>query len=1534
MSELPVHKYRRDKLEGAIKGIDKLSPEIKANPEVSEAIKEVRKQINELKGKVQEENYDELKRPTEASLSDLNKSIKKAENEISSKAAEGLNMLKIDSIEKEINSFPVEFKNAPYVKNKIDTIFGTFLELKNTPSLYDAKKKGITDLVHELRGLKHIVEAQFNELNSLEKNFKSLSPEISSDSRIKPLIADIFGEINYLRGKVGSDEYNKDKINDKLKAYKSVEPFVNSLSERNRTFEKFQKQAREFVGSKGPKNAEILYDFFSLDKEDVGDAEKLAASLAQMMLEGDGLTLTQILKFADTYKDKDEKTVSEETIKKWVKEIDENTSGKVDGTKIEGSMPVGMQEAIRGQLKGPNTLKMMQVASERYQAELNDYLAGVDNEKPLSELGFTDDDWFLNWKDDAGEGLEKLNFTNQEAKLVFLEAYTTLLAGVIKDPGQLDAKEWSLGWWWLAIIASGLLGSGLFTYRWFFGPEKTAKLFERSTKPISSFVKNLWVNNNLYKSTNDTLSDVYRSYIDGNIKLIYARMALKKGGKVRVGVDEYGPLSYEEGLARISAIKAAVGSSEKEGRLTKVGLSSVNDQRYAGTIGLTRYVQNLARAPGGVFGMVLRPNMWRYESSWGRKIPGGIGRFAILASAYSTSGSSLLLLPFSYRTVLGSTLRLPNTRLRGYQIESDGKKRMPLTDQNAADKGIEYIAKMLDRSPELARLTCSDAERKSAIELLNKYVQDVPNTNPTGNYTEKEALDLIGDALDGRGPKLNRAELRIFTIQAIYLLKGESGLVQRNVIDNFIDRINKYRLVYTASHDELDKLYERILHHEKDLYGPEELKLLVADIESFYQGENIAVTDMSGRNITRREEVFLPATTRVTITAEMAEAIVVDAAAWLKRQTSTTTKEMFARYINTQLAGRGAPASYSIYNRFCVEWESDALRRGGLYELVEKIDNGDITNEEELTHAIDVLTEDPKYASTPPERKSEFRALLIARLATHINNVTAAIQSNNCFESAKSHTEAQKALTEIISKPAHRAVVISIIPGSYEADYGKPELKESVVQNYVRTRWESWIDTIITDIKTNCDSNPLSDATWISIQDTIQKCDDGRRIQLLQYFQGKLETLAAQNNVDAVTRENRKKAIKILREQVLPLLGLDVKDNLVAFLDKQESEMKDMDLQREVEQLKNDITDDPLEDEVESRFTDTMKKCGDRSIQGLELIKHFERELKVVASSQDPQRQMLREEALQLLELHIMPRLTRTPKAELGIYITTQRNSINPNTLTPTTTTINAPSIIPPPPPRESAPEATSAAPAVPAESGDTPKEDIVKLKSDIERSPIKRGIKARILRVLDDKAVTDTKKDELVNKYIGSLKAIIRDEANTLGDRRSAIRALQETMVTGRLQTVENTQLTKYCERAEVAIKALESTLERARVNSEALAQKIESLFKDETTLDGRRTALRSLMSDERISPFMKNDIDTMLPEGGVVTEATITGCVHRILLGQQGIALDVGEGIAQAHRRLIADHDVLAKINGSLRSAQVAEVTENVTENVTIKH
>lgn len=85
-----------------------------------------------------------------------------------------------------------------------------------------------------------------------------------------------------------------------------------------------------------------------------------------------------------------------------------------------------MQEAIKDQLRGPNTLKMMQVASARYQVELNDYLNGVNNEKPLSELGFNNDEWFAN---DAGE---KLGLTKQEAKLVFLEEYTSTLAEVIK----------------------------------------------------------------------------------------------------------------------------------------------------------------------------------------------------------------------------------------------------------------------------------------------------------------------------------------------------------------------------------------------------------------------------------------------------------------------------------------------------------------------------------------------------------------------------------------------------------------------------------------------------------------------------------------------------------------------------------------------------------------------------------------------------------------------------------------------------------------------------------------------------------------------------------------------------------------------------------------------------------------------------------------------------------------------------------------------------------------------------------------------
>jgi hypothetical protein len=99
-----------------------------------------------------------------------------------------------------------------------------------------------------------------------------------------------------------------------------------------------------------------------------------------------------------------------------------------------------MQEAIGDQLKGPNTLKMMQVASARYQVELNDYLNGVNNEKPLSELGFNNDEWFAN---DAGE---KLGLTKQEAKLVFLEEYTSTLSEVIKMASNQEKSKGFIEW--------------------------------------------------------------------------------------------------------------------------------------------------------------------------------------------------------------------------------------------------------------------------------------------------------------------------------------------------------------------------------------------------------------------------------------------------------------------------------------------------------------------------------------------------------------------------------------------------------------------------------------------------------------------------------------------------------------------------------------------------------------------------------------------------------------------------------------------------------------------------------------------------------------------------------------------------------------------------------------------------------------------------------------------------------------------------------------------------------------------------------
>ena len=55
--------------------------------------------------------------------------------------------------------------------------------------------------------------------------------------------------------------------------------------------------------------------------------------------------------------------------------------------------------------------------------------------------------------------------------------------------------------------------------------------------------------------------------------------------------------------------------------------------------------------------------------------------------------------------------------------------------------------------------------------------------------------------------------------------------------------------------DHLDTLYERILSHDEKKYGPQEMELLVRDIEPFYRGDNITVTDLQGKAVPH-ESIF------------------------------------------------------------------------------------------------------------------------------------------------------------------------------------------------------------------------------------------------------------------------------------------------------------------------------------------------------------------------------------------------------------------------------------------------------------------------------------------------------------------------------------------------------------------------------------------------------------------------------------------------------------------------------------------------------
>lgn len=67
--------------------------------------------------------------------------------------------------------------------------------------------------------------------------------------------------------------------------------------------------------------------------------------------------------------------------------------------------------------------------------------------------------------------------TDQEKKLVFLEAYTSVLAAVIKNPdevGKLISISGIPWWLWLSMIGGGLaLGTAPFFY--LLGRERTLK---------------------------------------------------------------------------------------------------------------------------------------------------------------------------------------------------------------------------------------------------------------------------------------------------------------------------------------------------------------------------------------------------------------------------------------------------------------------------------------------------------------------------------------------------------------------------------------------------------------------------------------------------------------------------------------------------------------------------------------------------------------------------------------------------------------------------------------------------------------------------------------------------------------------------------------------------------------------------------------------------------------------------------------------------------------------------------------------------
>jgi len=265
-----------------------------------------------------------------------------------------------------------------------------------------------------------------------------------------------------------------------------------------------------------------------------------------------------------------------------------------------------------------------------------------------------------------------------------------------------------------------------------------------------------------------------------------------------------------------------------------------------------------------------------------------------------------------------------------------------------------------------------------------------------------------------------------------------------------------------------------------------------------------------------------------------------------------------------------------------------------------------------------------------------------------------------------------------------------------------------------------------------------------------------------------------------------------------------------------------------------------------------------------------------------------------------------------------------------------------------SSPEPSNSTPEPPKDSTTATPEnttktiDIVKFKETIARNPLELGVKANFKRAISQ--LSGPERDVLVGEYILSLKNVSQDIRNTPADRKSALSALENSILTWAIPLAEKRELAKFIQIQREADEAMEQTIQRRRIEAAQLATKINTLFQwinvdpkapEADKLKAQRDALITLLEDDTISTGQKEVIWEFFPEGSdeAVTQNTITGCVHKMIYVSQDVWGDIWEQITNAHSRLLADTAAIKQINTQLEAAHIANIEATVNDNVNIK-